>query len=392
MRILRTLGAVAVLAAVVVTVSGPAASADPTGGGFGAAPAHPDPNQPTSRAYFQAVLTPGQTYRDEVVVTSTSDTPLSLLVSPVDGLTGQTSGAVYANREAPVKKAGTWLTPSISALSLAPHSQALVPFRVTVPTDATPGDHLAGLAIENADPQQASGGQFAVTEVFRTVIGVEITVPGPAQPQVHLGTLALKALPGTGVATLTIGLGDNGRKLVKPMLAVSLRGPDRYRRSVRRQLDTILPGDTIHYPFIWPDSLPAGRYQATVRATGGVAPVTRQATLQLGTPLRGATNPNLPAGSPRPWWEILAGVTIGLLLVVWLVTWRAAVRRRRRRARIESDASHLHPAATAVARTPLAPGPRPAPAPPVLDLRRDEPPTLERDLEPVRWRAGAPSR
>ena len=90
MQILRTLGAVAVLAAVVVTVSGRAAVADPTGGGFGEAPAHLDPNQPTSRAYFQAVLTPGQTYRDEVVVTSTSDTPLSLLVSPVDGLTGQT--------------------------------------------------------------------------------------------------------------------------------------------------------------------------------------------------------------------------------------------------------------------------------------------------------------
>jgi len=384
-RIIRVLGVAALLASALVGLNAAAASADPTGG-FGAAPAHPNPNVPASRAYFQAVVAPGQSYNDEVVVTSTSDAALSLLISPVDGLTGQTSGAVYANRAAPVKKAGSWVTPSISALSLAPHGEALVPFRVIVPADATPGDHLAGVAVENANPQQAGSGQFAVTEVFRTVIGVEITVPGPAEPKVHLGTLALKALPGTGVATLTIKLGDNGGKLVKPLLAVSLRGPNGYHRSVKRQLDTILPGDTIRYPFIWPDSLATGRYQATVRATGGVAPVATSATLQLGTPLRGATNPNLPSHSKRPWWlVVLIGATLGLLLVVWFVAWRAT--RRRRHA-----ASTGRPAPPPVSASPAA-RPRPARA-----RRGDRPPDSptgggpEGDLEPVTWRPGVSSR
>ena len=369
MRIIRVVAATALLASVLVGLNGATAGAAPNGG-FGAAPAHPNPNDPATRAYFKAALAPGQSYRDEVLVTSSSTTPLSLIISPVDGLTGQTSGAVYANREAPVKQAGRWVTPSISALSLAPGAQALVPFSVTVPAHATPGDHLAGIAIENANPQQASAGQFAVTEVFRTVIGVEVTVPGPAVPQVHLGKLALKALPGTGVATLSIVLGDPGRKLVKPRLAVSLRGPNGYHRKLDRQLDTILPADTIHYPFIWPDSLGTGTYHVTVRATGGVSPVAVAATLQLGKTLRGATNPNLPSTSHTLRWLILATITIVLLLAVWLVAWRAKARRRRRD-------------------PPIAPRP-PRRARARRGRRAERRRAAQRDdeLEPVRWRAG----
>ena len=364
--------ALALLASTLAAVGSGPAFAQTTSGGFGAAPAHPDPNDPATRAYFKAVLAPGQSYSDEVLVTSSSDTALSLIISPVDGLTGQTSGAVYANREAPVRKAGTWVTPSISALSLAPGAQALVPFQVTVPPDATPGDHLAGIAVENAKPEQAAGGQFAVTEVFRTVIGVDVTVPGPAEPQLHLGKMVLEALPGTKVATLTIVLGDNGRKLVKPRLAVSLRGPSGYRRNLNRQLDTVLPGDTINYPFIWPDSLVSGTYQATVRATGGVSPVSVSATLQLGKTLRGAANPNLPSTDHTLRWLVLLIVTIGLLGLVGIGVWRARVRRRRATPTRPRRASRRRPEGRRAHR--------------VIGRRgshRDE------ELAPVRWRAGA---
>ena len=301
------------VAASLVATSPGGAYAQTATGGFGAAPAHPDPADPATRAYFKPVLAPGASFSDEVLVTSASDTPLQLLISAVDGLTGQTSGAVYANRDAPVTKAGAWVTPSISALSLAPGAQALVPFTIKVPAAATPGDHLAGLAVENANPQRSSG-QFAVTTVIRTVVGVDITVPGPAEAGLRLGRLALKALPGTGVATLSMQLGDNRGKLVKPLVAVSLRGPGRYRHGVTRQLDTILPGDTIAYPFIWPDSLVPGIYHVVIRATGGPQPILRQADLRLGTALHGATHPNLPnntSGFPIAW--VLA---IGLALIL----------------------------------------------------------------------------
>jgi len=371
--------------ATVAVVIGTASPAWAATGGFGAAPAHPNPDDPATRAYFKPVLAPGTTYTDDVLVTSSSSGPLNLLVSPVDGLTGQTSGAVYANRDVPVRKAGAWVTPAISALSLAPGAQTLVPFTVAVPANATPGDHLAGIAVEDANPQSASG-QFAVTEVFRTVVGVDIVVPGPAQSDLHLSGLGLRALPGAGVASLTIHIGDHGRKLVKPLVAVSLRGPGGYRRTIDRQLDTILPGDTIAYPFLWPDSLRAGTYHAVVRGTGGPSPVSVSATLQLGQPLRGVTNPTLPSQG----FKVLSPLGIALLLLLLLLVIGAVtlVVRRRRRAAPDDDVE-------------IVLGPSSAPTRPRASNRRGarrsatRRKTRARDarhLDPISWTSGPSSR
>ncbi len=372
MRIGRVAAVVACVAASLIGTSLGAAFAQTATGGFGAAPANPDPADPATRAYFKPVLVPGASFSDAVVVTSTSDTPLQVLISAVDGLTGQTSGAVYGNREAPVKKAGMWVTPSVSALSLAPHSQQLVPFTIRVPARATPGDHLAGVAVENANPRRSSG-QFAVTTVIRTVVGVDITVPGPAEAGLRLGGLALKALPGTHTATLSMQLGDDRGKLVKPMVSVSLRGPSRYQHRVNRQLDTILPGDTIAYPFIWPDSLVPGVYKAVVRATGGPKPIVREATLRLGTALHGATHPGLPTTSSFPLaWAI--GIALAAILAILMLVW--LVRKRRPRSKLRAAPPRGRRPTRRATRT-----------------RRQRP---DRDsdveLEPISWDANAPTR
>jgi Bacterial protein of unknown function (DUF916) len=281
----KALFAVAAIVAVFSALGAPAWAQG--SGGFGAAPAHPNPADPATRAYFKPVIAPGQSKTDQLLVTSTSDQPIRVHVSAVDGLTGQTSGAVYANRQDRVKQAGAWVKPAVSWLTLAPHSHTLVGFTVTVPMTAEPGDHLAGIAIENADPT-TSGSQFGVKEIVRTVVGIEIDVPGPATARVYLGALALGALPGLHFATLTIDIGDIGQRLVKPLLNVTLDGPATYHRTVVRKLDTILPGDTIAYPFVWPDNLAAGTYRVTVVATNGSEREVVWATLHLGAKLSGA--------------------------------------------------------------------------------------------------------
>jgi hypothetical protein len=304
-------------------------------GGFGASPAHPDPADPATRAYFKPVIAPGGSLTDQVVVTSTSSKPIRLIVSAVDGRTGQTSGAVYANRQDLVTRAGAWVTPAVSSLTLAAHSQQVVDFTVRVPAAAVPGDHLAGLAFENADPT-TSGGKFGVTEVVRTVVGVEITVPGPAASHVRLSGLSLAALPGLRYATLTIHIGDDGRKLVKPVLTVSLTGPSGYHRTLHRALDTILPGDTIAYPFVWPDNLAAGDYVAKVTAANGSEREVETATLHLGAALKGTTKPGgvLVTTTTAALGSIpLLAIAVGLLAMTLFAGFRLGSRRQPRLAR-----------------------------------------------------------
>ena len=333
----RAVGVVSALAATLVWLPAPPASA-----GFGIAlrPAHADPADPATRAYFKPTVTPGQTFTDEVIVTNSGDAPIDLAVSGVDGLTAPTSGAVYGNRQDPVKKAGAWVVPAAGTVTVAPHSELPVRFTVKVPNNVGAGDHLAGIAFEDVHPASA-GSNFAVTQVVRAVMGVQIIVPGPGAFAAHVDNAALQSLPGVSAASVLVTLGNSGARLGKPGLSVALSGPNGYQRTVSRTLDTILPGDTIAYPLAWPDVLPPGDY--TITATAGAPsatgtpgapagapsdpPAVHTVSAHLGAPLAGVPAPGVitPAPAPArhsgrgyPWVLVIvvavAGIGGGLLL------------------------------------------------------------------------------
>ena len=302
-------------------------------GGIGLAPAHVDPSNPATYAYFIRTVAPAGSFRDQVIVTNSGSASVTLYVDPVDGLTGETSGAVYGNRQDPLRKAGHWVTPDVSRLTIPAQSRTMVGFTVHVPADASSGDHLAGIAFQNVHTS-ASGGNFSVTTVVRSVIGVLIEVPGPAAFSLHIGGASIEALAGFGTASLLLTLGDDGLRLGKPVLNVTLQGPDGYHRTLTRQLDTLLPGDTIAFPLPWPDRLAAGDYQVTVVGSEPdmTAPITFTTMDHLGadleiTPPVSAHAPG--ASMPLGWWAVPlallggAGIALGGAgTALGLVAWR----------------------------------------------------------------------
>lgn len=301
----------------------------PASAGFGIAlrPGHFDPNDPSTKAYFKPTVAAGESFTDEVIVTNTGDTPVELLVTGVDGLTAPTSGAVYGNRQDPVRKAGAWVRAAKGTVTVGPRSDLAVPFTVKVPQDAGAGDHLAGIAFEDAHPTSA-GSNFAVTQVVRAVMGVQVVVPGPGAFAVHVDNATLESLPGVSAASVRVTLGNNGVRLGKPALSVALTGSNGYQRTVERTLDTILPGDTIPYALAWPDVLEAGDYSITATAAApGAAPVVLTARTRLGSVLAGVPTPGVvtpaptsaPDSSRRLMWELVvvgaaAGIGGGLYL------------------------------------------------------------------------------
>lgn len=317
----RAISRLAALLAV-AGVACPAAAAGSSIGGFSARPAHFDPAVPATRAYFIRSARRGSGFTDQVVVVNSASAPVTLLVYAVDGLTGVTSGAVYGNRADPVRRAGRWVKPSVGRISVRAGGRVSIPFSVRVPGTATPGDHLAGLALQNAHPHK-SGGRFSITEIVRVVVGVEVKVPGPAQPQIALRHLSIAPLPGTTDPALVVSLADVGRRLCRPRLGITLSGPGGAQRMVR-QLDTILPGDAIAYPFPWPRALASGSYHAIVNATGCGAPAKLSASARLGRRL--ARTGVLSAAVTQPpatssgigWWALMlvgvAGVATGAVV------------------------------------------------------------------------------
>jgi hypothetical protein len=314
-KTLSLLATACAVASGIFALIAPAASAASIGG-FGARPAHFDPNNAATRAYFIRSVPGGGQFTDQVIAFNSESKPVTLRVYPVDGLTGATSGVVYGNRGVRLRSAGLWVTPATSMVTVPPHSQTPVPFTVRVPKGSSSGQHLAGLALEDVAAGK-SAGRFSVTEVLRTVVGIEINVPGAAQSHLALRSFSIAPIQGTNYPALMVGIANTGGVLCKPALSVSLNGPAGTQHDAR-QLDTVLPGDVIAYPFAWPRALSAGTYNATITATGCGRPVVLRGSASLGQKLAANTVPAAetepPSSDTLPWWPIALVGFAGLLI------------------------------------------------------------------------------
>jgi hypothetical protein len=316
---LKTISLLATACAVAFGAFVPAASAA-TIGGFGARPAHYDPSNPATRAYFIRTVARGRSFNDQVIVSNTAAKPVTLRVYPVDGLTGATSGVVYGNRQDRLHAAGQWVTPANTQVTVPARSQITVGFSVKVPGTAAVGQHLAGLALEDVHSGKSTG-RFSVTEVLRTVVGIEVVVPGINRSQLGLQSFSIAPIEGTSYPSVVVGLTNAGTNLCKPALSIALKGPGGVQRATR-QLDTVLPGDSIPYPFVWPHALAAGSYTANITATGCGPRVTLHGSTSLGAKLVRSTVPPADVrpsggGSTVPWWPIalvgFGGIVVGAL-------------------------------------------------------------------------------
>lgn len=294
------------VAAVALVVAGsPGVAASTSAPVLSVAPAHPDLTVPTGASYFVRSVVPGGTWASDVAVVNTTNAAITAWVDPVDGITSIRTGAVYASRVVARAGAGLWITPGVSTIRVASLSRATVHFVAHVPADASPGDHLGGIAFETqsaGSPSAQSSGGTAVTTVLRSVVAIQMVVPGTASFQLHVYGASVRAVSSTGTSGLDVDMADVGGLLGRPHLAIVLRGPSGYERSLAVQLDTMIPGDRITDELLWPDALKAGDYRVSITEDGGG----RQGAAFLGVSHLGsalrpmAPGPSLPAPIAAP--------------------------------------------------------------------------------------------
>ena len=209
---LKTLSLLATASAVACGAFASGAQAA-TIGGFGARPAHFNPNVPATRAYFIRTVPRGGSFTDQVVVTNTAAKPVTLRVYPVDGLTGATSGVVYGNRGVALHGAGQWVTPAVAVVTVPANSQT----RSASPSRSRRARLSASISPDLRSRMSAPGksrGRFSVTEVLRTVVGIEVTVPGPSQSR--LVSRELLDRPDSG-HDVSVGGGQSFQYRYKPV-------------------------------------------------------------------------------------------------------------------------------------------------------------------------------
>lgn len=288
-RCLRATAAIAaavssLLAAPVTGVASSPSGSGAAGPSLGVVPLGPAADLSPTGAYFTPTIVPGSRWAGGVVAVNSSNRPLGARVYATDALTAPIGGVVYPTGHRTRHGAGAWVTAAQRRITVAPHQSLTVPFVVAVPAGTTPGDHVAGLAVEVTEPSRGSG-TFAVSTVTRVVLAVVVHVPGGLAPHLQVSGVDLQMLPGNRGQVVAIGLRNDGQTLTRPLLTVTVSGSSGYRRAVAASLGTMLPGDPVTRVVPWPDPLPAGAYTVDVRAAPPGAPETAvetAATLDAG--------------------------------------------------------------------------------------------------------------
>lgn len=259
----------------------------------------------TSKGYFILKAQPNETLNDAVVVSNPGTIPVKLLVYAVDATTGQQSGIDYLTQTASRTDVGSWLTLGTTTVDLEPNKQLTIPFKLTIPKDALPGQHLGGIAaqlVTDVTPATSGTAQnnasMGVKTITRTLTAVQINVGGAAD----ITSLAIngsKIIDFNGLPTLSLGLQNTGTGLIQPKGVVTLT--DSTGNTVMNApvtLNSILPRNSIDYP-VNVDLPAAGTYKVHASLDfGGAAPAVYDGQIEVKAPVVNAAAP-APTTQPR---------------------------------------------------------------------------------------------
>ncbi|MET0435477.1 MAG: DUF916 domain-containing protein [Cellulomonas sp.] len=279
----------------------------------------------TARPNFAYSLPPGGTLADALVVTNKGDAPLALDVYAADGfLTADgTLDVLGAGEESTAL--GAWVQVETPEIVLEPGAATEVPFTLTVPEDAQPGDYAAGI-VSSLLVENAAG----VSVDRRLGSRVHLRVQGDLAPALAVSGLRVDYDAGgnpvaPGAATVTFTVTNTGNSRVAPTEQVQVAGLFGLGRARAAAVDV-------------PELIPGASVQRSVRVDGVWPLVRTTATIALGgevvalpgAPVADAT-PAVPGvTATAAAWAVPWALIGALALVVALVALRVLAGRRRK--------------------------------------------------------------
>lgn len=294
---------------------------------FGAGPANP--KKPDGRTLFTYDASPGGRIEDHIAILNITHHPETLRVYTVDVDAGPDGGFFYPPRTAARVGAGAWVavgTPHASGLLHAkPRSTTILPIHLTVPANASPGDHVAAVVVSLTGLVKGKSGQRVNLEQ-RVATRVLVRVSGTLHPQLSVEHLTasysgrLNPVKG-GSVTVNYTVRNTGNAILGGTQQVNVHGlfGTTTQANSLPAIPTLLPGGSFSVTAHVADAFPEIRMTADVRVTP--------------EGLQGDVNPGLSVVTASthfwaiPW--VLIAIIVLLLLIIW---WRFRRWRRSRKA------------------------------------------------------------
>jgi len=152
-------------------------------GGIGGRPAYPRLDNPRTESIFVHTLKPGDIQKEGVHVVNNTNEKKTMFVYATDS-TPSTGGAfACAQRSETPKDVGSWIKLKQTEVTAEAAKGKIVPFTITVPKNASVGEHNGCIVIqEKKKASKGSGAQLS----FRTGLRVAITIPGKLERKLEI--------------------------------------------------------------------------------------------------------------------------------------------------------------------------------------------------------------
>ncbi|MFC5928175.1 DUF916 domain-containing protein [Cryobacterium melibiosiphilum] len=283
------------------------------------------------RQNFGYTLDPGESLSDALIISNHDEEPLELDVYAADGFT-TTSGQVdLVTRDTASVAAGSWTALDTGQVSIPAGESVEVPFTVTIPAEATPGDYLGGILTSLPQPGQEQG----IDVDRRLGIRMHVRVLGDLQPGLSVENLSVSyagtANPfGTGDATVSYSVVNTGNVRVAAGQTVGLAGPW-----------GMLPTDIANVAAV-PELLPGESWPVTV-SVAAISPVfwlTASVFLDPELAVVAGSTPGItPVEASAGTWALpWAQLVLLVLLAAGVVATMLVRKRRRTRRALREDA------------------------------------------------------
>ena len=225
--------------------------------------------------FFHINLAPGAAIEANAIVSNHTDAPVTLLNYAVDGQSTEQGAFALAAQSDVQTTVGSWVTLGAGSITVPANSDLTVPFRLSVPLTATPGDYAGGLIIQSPPVQgetTTSDGDAALRldVIQRQGVRIYLTVAGTATSQLNHGSLSWER-SGDEV-TFTLPIENTGNTILYPTGALSLSSVIGATAELQfKTPESILPGATFNLEATLPQAafIQLGSADAEVASAAG---------------------------------------------------------------------------------------------------------------------------
>ena len=224
------------------------------------------PNGRQDRVNYLLEVAPGGTYKDAVTLKNKTSKLLVLEAWAADAFNSNAGGFAPRDEGKPNTGVGNWIKLSTPKVIIPPKASSTIPFTMTVPRSATPGDHIGAImAVAPFIRGQFPAGGTVISARYSVGARVYVRVAGPLTPQLSVKDVQLdvtkKAIvpflqKGTGVIRYTVV--NTGNTVLRPAQQLTVTGL--FGRSLGdfplQGIPEILPGGEFVVENPW-DEVPA---------------------------------------------------------------------------------------------------------------------------------------